>query len=328
MSALSAPVSLIPFGVPVVTVNAAADVRDAFDVLIENQISSVPVYDHARDQYIGFFDVADMNQYVVDALAKTSEPEADPLDIKADLREIIAEVTRLTPNGVDVMANLSKNNPFYPVTPDTSILKVLDLFGTHGIKRVPVLSAENGKLTAIITQSNLLAHLLAEIPSSLKFLGDVLAKDSTALKAVHCVSEQSSALRAMELLLKHNISGMGIVGDEGELVATISNSDLRAMTAKKKFPFVGITAIDWIAQSRTQMDGATERAAVVSIHLDDTILDGAKKLAKAGLHRVFIVDENNKPKGVLTLKDVLRMVYNKHCGAARDWTQVPAWLGA
>ena len=57
------------------------------------------------------------------------------------------------------------------------------------------------------------------------------------------------------------------------------------------------------------LDGAKERPAVCVTTSQTPILDVIAQLAASGLHRVFILDGDRKPTGVVSLKDILRTLF-------------------
>jgi CBS domain-containing protein len=65
--------------------------------------------------------------------------------------------------------------------------------------------------------------------------------------------------------------------------------------------------LEFVQHSR-ELDGSQERPAVVSVAPTTHLIDVFRKLAKTGLHRLYVVDGSHKPVGVVSLKDLLRFV--------------------
>ena len=81
------------------------------------------------------------------------------------LRTLLHEESALIPKQVVSAVNLSKNNPFLPVGPGTSLLDVFKTLatkteGNKSVHRVPVVDAE-GRITKIISQSAAIQFLYA-----------------------------------------------------------------------------------------------------------------------------------------------------------------------
>ena len=56
--------------VQVVTIDSSTPVDKAFKILVDNHISAAPVFDKANNKYVGFFDIADMLDYIVELVQK------------------------------------------------------------------------------------------------------------------------------------------------------------------------------------------------------------------------------------------------------------------
>ncbi len=65
--------------------------------------------------------------------------------------------------------------------------------------------------------------------------------------------------------------------------------------------------LEFVQRSRG-LDGPSEKPAVVTVTPNVPLYDVVHKLAKTGLHRLYVVDPEHKPIGVISLKDVLRYV--------------------
>ncbi len=64
-----------PFDKEVVTLDSNTPLDKAFKILADNHISAAPVFDKAKNQYLGFFDVSDMLEYIVDMVHHHSTAE-------------------------------------------------------------------------------------------------------------------------------------------------------------------------------------------------------------------------------------------------------------
>ena len=86
----------------------------------------------------------------------------------------------------------------------------------------------------------------------------------------------------------------------------MSNSDLRVLTTGKKFRLFGTSALQLVQKSR--MLEANARPAVVCVRVDTSLADIVKRMAATGLHRVYILDDHEKPVGVVSLRDLIRFL--------------------
>jgi CBS domain-containing protein len=96
------------------------------------------------------------------------------------------------------------------------------------------------------------------------------------------------------------------VDAEGAIVANFSVSDVRhlASVTNKADTEAALArpVLDFLRAHR----GDAPLAPPVTVQVTDTVLVAIQLLAESHLHRVYIVDEDRKPVGVLSLTDVLR----------------------
>jgi CBS domain-containing protein len=101
-------------------------------------------------------------------------------------------------------------------------------------------------------------------------------------------------------------TGLPIVDAEGAIVANFSVSDVRhlASVTNKADTEAALArpVLDFLRAHR----GDAPLAPPVTVQVTDTVLVAIQLLAESHLHRVYIVDEDRKPVGVLSLTDVLR----------------------
>jgi len=111
---------------------------------------------------------------------------------------------------------------------DDSMLDASKILKEHGIRRLPVL--KDGKLVGIVTDrdlkraspsdaTSLAAHELLYIIANIK-VGEIMTKDPVTVPFNYTVEE------AAEILLEKKISGMPVVDKDGNVVGTITQTDI------------------------------------------------------------------------------------------------------
>lgn len=101
------------------------------------------------------------------------------------------------------------------VGPNNTAIKALILLNENNIKRLPVI--EDGKLVGIVTERDLKR---TSFPSETLKVGDVMTRNPVTVRWNYTISEVA------ETLLKHNISGVPVTGEQGELLGIITKGDL------------------------------------------------------------------------------------------------------
>jgi len=154
-----ASVDDFPFTRSVVTLDGATNLEDAFRVLAKNSISSVPIKHEGT--WVGFVDISDLVQHVAE-LYRTLQA-AETARNFTSLKALLTEESRLMPKPVESCVNISKNNPFLPVAPGSSLKDVLLRLAKRQdgaqVHRVPVVDPKTGEITKIVSQSTAIRFL-------------------------------------------------------------------------------------------------------------------------------------------------------------------------
>ena len=104
---------------------------------------------------------------------------------------------------------------------------------------------------------------------------------------------------ARELMKKYSVSGIPIVNDQNELVGILTNRDLR-FEPNPKLPVYELMT----------------KENLVTAPLGTTLEKAEKILQKYRIEKLPVIDRNNKLKGLITFKDIMKK--KKHPNACKD----------
>lgn len=104
---------------------------------------------------------------------------------------------------------------------------------------------------------------------------------------------------ARELMKKYSVSGIPIVNDQNELVGILTNRDLR-FEPNPKLPVYELMT----------------KENLVTAPLGTTLEKAEKILQKYRIEKLPVIDKNNKLKGLITFKDIMKK--KKHPNACKD----------
>jgi acetoin utilization protein AcuB len=112
--------------------------------------------------------------------------------------------------------------------PDDSFRDAANLMKTHGIRMLPVM--EKGRLAGIVTDRDLRSGpvspgLPPEVHELIQRIGEIRVREIMK-RDVITVPLDYTVEEAAEVLLTHRISGAPVVDKEGQVVGTITQSDL------------------------------------------------------------------------------------------------------
>eukprot|EP01128_Nolandella_sp_AFSM9_P003862 TRINITY_DN1699_c0_g1_i1.p1 TRINITY_DN1699_c0_g1~~TRINITY_DN1699_c0_g1_i1.p1 ORF type:complete len:373 (-),score=91.02 TRINITY_DN1699_c0_g1_i1:150-1127(-) len=262
--------------------------------MIDNRVLSVPVWDPKTSKFSSFCDILDV-LYFVAQKNKGSDTNLTALEGNS----AFADSTT-----ADV-ANLSGDDVFVPIKGETSILEVIEMMttGYSHLHRVPVVDTE-GNVVNILSQSRLVKFLTKHIA---KFDFGTLTINETNLGVHKVVSLplSSSVKDALDAMVEHKISAVALVDDKGCLIGNFSATDLRLFgydDGVSKLASEGHSLHDYFNGITPPAD---DLAYPVTVTKAATTEEALVKMNYAHVHRIYIVDQEDKPVGVIAPVDIV-----------------------
>jgi CBS domain-containing protein len=109
------------------------------------------------------------------------------------------------------------------------------------------------------------------------------------------ILDHASLEDAADLLFGYDIGALAVVDDDGRLVGVISQTDLVQLRGR------GAIQRDW---HRLCVATVMTSPAVV-IGADDEIAEAARRMTDRAVHRLFVVDADGAPIGVISTSDIV-----------------------
>lgn len=285
---------------PIVRVNANDHLAQACKLLAEHNIHSVPVYSpEDPNMVIGMLDVLDVVWFIV---TKVAPHDFHQVPHTAEFRRAL----------VSDAADHSERSPYVPVSGNTHMYGVIELLGNCGNHRALVQDELSGQLSNIITQS----AVIKQFSQHIEDLGPVGQKSVRQLNLGSCpvysVNIESSTLEAFQLLREKKTYGIAVVDEAqqgGAIVTVLSAKDARFIVqdlSRAKLLTKPLRA--FLAALRAQDNPVNIRTLSITCNKNDTLATIWSKFAKSGVHRIYEVDEHNRPITAITLTDVLQAI--------------------
>jgi len=279
---LKRPLSLI-------TISPDDTVQHAIELLEAKQITSAAVYDPMGHQFLGFVDTLDLAVFLVRVFAENLQKHPHLYDPK--------ELQLRFQMPVRVVINASKRDVFHPVDSKQDLHFLITNFLQYAVHRVPVMEA--GKVVGIVSQSDVIRYVHKHASS----LGDLLSKRIRDLKMdvgpVVSVTYDQTLMKAFTMLLINDITGLAVLDLKGRLVNNISASDLKGITTTSFYRLE--------MQMHEVFLFKGDKLPPVTCTAGNTVAEVISIIENTGVHRIFVVDEENRPTNVITLTDILRL---------------------
>jgi len=275
-------------------------VVDVWKGLLRHNFLSVPVLQRTKQKFYGFIDVADIVQFFVDNFGSSQLKGVD------DFWKLIEKEEHFNTRKVrDIMKYpLNRRNPFHPITVKYSLWSAVEAMAREpALHRVPIID-ENRTLMGLITQSRLINFFKEHMDK----LGNKKNKPLTMNKhwfhEISSVKTEDIAIEAFKLMTTKNLTGVAVLDDNGKLYGSMELRDLKAIHADgAMFWRLHEPVSTFLEKMKREYRGVTGH--VVTIKPEDTLETAINMMAEHKLHRIYIVDPDMKPLGVVTLKNIL-----------------------
>jgi CBS-domain-containing membrane protein len=274
----------------VLVADSTSNVMKATSLLAEKKIHSMPVYDVKHQKVLGMIDYLDCVSYLV---ARFPEKNKDLNDVKL-LDEALQNT--MSANVVDV-CNFSGRDPYQPLKFNEVATKVVPLFAA-GFHRIPLLG-EEGDLVMTISQSALINFLLPWIEKH-EIGKKTVDQLNLGLVAPATIKEDDFILSGLLAIYDKNVNAVGVVSSNGSLIGNFSATDITSFN-KDHLPTFTFEAKLWLETH------APKSLSPVTATSDCTFYDVCRQLT-SGPNRVWIVDGDKKPTGVISQTNVFKVL--------------------
>jgi len=288
----------------VTTVSSTDTVKTVLSRLNFDHIISAPVVG-PNNQIVGFIDVLDLVAFLIQIAHR---PESSGISYVSgnittdELDMLYKRAADFNLTQLDEMIAVKRQPPNL-VLDDAPLQSAIDIFKQTGVHRLGVTNAK-GTIVSILTQSALIAYI-ADHP---QILGDKAKTEISHMhfdKKVVSIPNTTRTIDAFIELHEKKLSALAVLDQAGTLVGTISASDLKGVE-HHHFPRLLLPVEEFVVQIRSEMQKRADYLVTVS---PNTLLkDAIHRIHSQKVHRAFIVDEHQKPIGIMSLTDIIR-----HC---------------
>jgi len=243
--------------------------------------------------------VLDIVAFVVNSFQQTERA-------KHELPYFVETESGFLDKTVGEIIDLSKKDPWCPVYASVQIHALMDIISFGSIHRVPIVDKE-GNVLGIVSQSRVVEFISENISA----LGERAQKTITDLllrrtNHVIGIKADDKAFHAFTIMKEQGISGIAVLNPEnGKLVGNISASDIRGSYEGSVFVDTNVSVKEYMEKLSNKMRRIQN---VIYCVASDTVETVVKTLSRCKIHRVYVVDEDMVPIGVISLCDVIQIL--------------------
>eukprot|EP00029_Vermamoeba_vermiformis_P007373 TRINITY_DN3178_c0_g1_i1.p1 TRINITY_DN3178_c0_g1~~TRINITY_DN3178_c0_g1_i1.p1 ORF type:complete len:309 (+),score=100.99 TRINITY_DN3178_c0_g1_i1:263-1189(+) len=280
----------------VVTVPADEGIEKAVSLMAEHKLTSLPVVDTKdKNKCLGMVDTLDVATYVLSVA-----PDATQLK-ENELKSLEIAGRAMALETVRSILNASGRDPYVPIIENEACTFVINLFA-RGLHRVPIIDRAE-QVTGTLSQTNILQRLHEEF--TFGNLKDVAAKTikqlGLGMESPVRVRDENSVLFAIKAIAKEHVSAVPVIDEFGRLVGNFSASDLKGMYTEQ-WPSFRLRVDEYLAKH------SPNSAKPVVVYHDTKLSDVVKELVESKVHRVWVVDGEMRPQGVVSTTDIMKLI--------------------
>ncbi|KAK7110588.1 hypothetical protein V1264_014433 [Littorina saxatilis] len=294
---------LIPTSAKLVIFDTQLNVKKAFFALVYNGVRAAPLWDTTAQDYVGMLTITDfiniLKKYYKSPNKNSSGEE---LSLPARLDE-------LEDHKIATWREVLKaeRKPFVFIDPDASLYEAVKALIDNHVHRLPVVDRTTGNAIYILTHKRILRFLhiyLKDLPRP-SFMSKTLNElNIGTYKKVITASKTMRLIEALNLFVDHRISALPVLDENGQLCDIYAKFDVINLAAEKTYNNLDIT----VAEALRHRSAADNYEGVASCRGDDRLEDVMDNIVKAEVHRLVVVDQDKKVKGVVSLSDLLHYI--------------------
>jgi len=279
------------------SVRSHQGVLDVCSYLQHSNVSSLPVFDD-NNNCIGVVTFADAVAFLInqDWRSVSSSKEGDGVWShlgKAPIQEAI-------PGSINyITTNLS-----------CTLIESIGLFARHRVRRLLVVN-ESGTVVAVLSPSAIVKFVIQkQIKSGISDpLMSMSIKDlDLGSGPVESVSKNQTLIEALHLMYETKHSVTAVVDPlSGELVGSISSSDIKEVFETKQLSILVHTCWKHIIQERAKSD--SEVFPYFGVQEGNKLEIVISKLLVTHVHHLYVVDDHARPVRVLSFTDICTLFY-------------------
>lgn len=279
---------LIPTSAKLVVFDTQLLVKKAFFALVHNGVRAAPLWDSKRQKFVGMLTITDfirvLQTYYKSPLVHMDELEEHKLDtwrsvLKQDYKQLQS------------------------ISPDASLFEAIRTLITNRIHRLPVIDPLTGNVLYIVTHKRILRFLflyMNEMPKPSYMFKTLRELRIGTYENVETAHPDTPIIIALKKFVERRVSALPIVDAQGRLVDIYAKFDVINLAAEKTYNNLDTTLKQANEHRNPWFEG------VQKCNLDDPLITVMDKIVRAEVHRLVVVDNEDRVIGVVSLSDILK----------------------
>merc|ERR1712113_386181 len=205
------------------------------------------------------------------------------------------------------------------IRPDQSLFEAIKTLILNEIHRLPVIDPELGNVLYILTHKRLLRFLflyIHDLPKPSYFHQAIYELGIGTYEDIYTASYDTPIIEALNKFVTKRVSALPIVDEEGKLLDIYAKFDVINLAAEKTYNNLDVTLKEANEHRNEWFEG------VHTCKRDDSLFAVMETIVKAEVHRLVIINKEEKVCGVVSLSDILSFLVLRPSGEDKR-TKVP-----
>lgn len=294
---------LIPLSAKLVVFDTQLLVKKAFFALVSNGVRAAPLWDSGRQSFVGMLTITDfiniLLTYYKSPLVVMEELEKQKLEA---WREVLAA------RGKDSRALVS-------IGPDASLFDAIQMLVLNRVHRLPIVDPETGNVLHILTHKRILKFLFLyhfdRLPPPSYLFKKLKELRIGTYDDIAVTATTTPLIVALQQFIERRVSALPVVDERGKVVDIYAKFDVINLAAEKTYNNLDITIKKALEHRVQWFEG------VVKCTMNDTLQQILKKIVRAEVHRIVVVDGDDHVIGIISLSDILSFLALRPVAAER-----------
>ncbi|KAG9471376.1 5'-AMP-activated protein kinase subunit gamma-3 [Eleutherodactylus coqui] len=291
----------IPTSCKLVVFDTTLQIKKAFLALVANGVRAAPLWDSKQHCFVGMLTITDfiniLHRYYKAPMVQIYELEEHKIET---WREVYLQ---------------SSFKPLISIAPGDSLFHAVYSLIKNKIHRLPVMEPVSGNILHILTHKRLLKflHIFGSTLPRPRFLQRTIQELGIGtFRDVAIIYEASSIYSALEIFVERRVSALPVVNETGRVVGLYSRFDVIHLAAQKIYNNLDITVGEALRRRSLCLEG------VLMCYPYETLEAVIDRIVREQVHRLVLVDEEHRPRGIVSLSDILQALVLTPAGLDRN----------
>ncbi|KAK6101166.1 CBS domain family protein [Brugia pahangi] len=286
---------LIPISTKLVVFDTELQVKKAFFALIYNGVRAAPLWDSRKQEFVGMLTITDFIRILQKYYVKNDSKSEGMQDLEKHKIAIWRE--ELERDGY--------LKPLVSINPSESLFQAIQVLCKEKVHRLPVVEECTGNIAFILTHKRLMKFLylyMIDLPCPSFMEKTPRELGIGTWNAVSTITENTSLIDIMDIFLSKRVSALPVLDENEKVIDIYAKFDAINLAANKSYIDLDVTAREALQYRVDWFEG------VRCCSPDDSLMKIVEMIVLAEVHRLLVVDHDEKVIGIISLSDILRFL--------------------